>query len=332
MSIASNPNSRTGHRLSIVVTATIAVLVIAACAADETDDRTAVDAPDPNHSHEHDRTASDVALPDVTLADSDVTVVVANSPGTLVTAASQRLMTALVDPGGVGYLGSAQDPVEVVVRPIDAPGAAGDDQRLAARWLSAHDAGIGLYLSEPVFDAAGIWEVRIESHGHDIGGTLVDVVVDPTMPLVGAAAPTSDSPTSDGLHDLTVISTDPDPNPSFYELSIEDAVTGGTPSLIVFATPAFCRTALCGPTMKLIKEAVADRQSDLDVVHVEPYDLDEARAGNLMPVPAMVEWKLPSEPWVFVVDGSGRITAAFEGIFGGDELTAALDDAQGRGR
>ncbi len=316
---------RSGTRLAsgLVVALAIAVF-LTACVADEPRDEAV--AADTVVSLDHDQAAADHERTEIPLSDSAVTVVVANSFGTLVTAAPQRLMTALVEPSGVGYLGSDRDAIEVVVRPVEAPGAADSEQRLDAQWLSAHAAGIGLYLSEPVFDAAGLWEVRIESAGADIGGTLVDVVNQPTMPLVGAAAPATDSPTSAGRGDLSAISTDPDPNPTFYELSIGEAVGSGTPTVIAFATPAFCQTALCGPTMNRVKEAVAERGSDLNVVHVEPYDLDEARDGNLVPVPAMVDWNLPTEPWVFVVDGSGMITAAFEGIFGADELAIALEE------
>jgi hypothetical protein len=51
--------------------------------------------------------------------------------------------------------------------------------------------------------------------------------------------------------------------------------------------------------------------------------------ADLVRVPAVTEWGLPSEPWVFVVDGSGTVTAAFEGAVTDAELTAALDAVAG---
>ncbi len=327
MTVAPNhPCVRSARRLApIVVVALATGIFVTACAADDAAEQLGGgDTTQTNHGH--DGSVADTELSEIPLSDSEVTVVVANSPGTLVPATPQRLMTALVDPSGAGYLGSALHPVDVVVRPVQAPGAAEVEQRLKARWLSAHEAGLGLYVTEPAFDAAGIWEVRINSLGTDIGGTLIDVAAEPTMPLVGSPAPSTETPTSAGLNDLSSISTDPEPNPAFYELTVGEAVGSGTPTVVAFATPAFCQTALCGPTMKLVKVAVAEGGSDLNVVHVEPYDLDEARDGNLVPVPAMVEWNLPTEPWVFVVDDTGTITAAFEGIFGADELAAALDE------
>ncbi len=303
----------------LVATMLMAALSTAACVADEsgTGHSTAGD-------HDHSEAASEANLSEIPLSESEVTVAVANSVGTVVTGSPQRLMTALIDPSGIGYLGSALDPIEIVVRPVQAPGAE-DEQRLTTQWLSAHEANLGLYLSNPTFDAAGTWEVRVESQGNDIGGTLLEVADAPIVPLVGSDAPRTDNPTSAGRDDLAAISTDPDPNPTFYDLTVAEAVTSGSPTLIAFATPAFCQTALCGPTMNLVKEAVAGR-SDLNVVHVEPYELEAARSGSLVPVEAMVSWNLPTEPWVFVVDDGGTITAAFEGIFGIDELNEALDD------
>ncbi len=138
--------------------------------------------------------------------------------------------------------------------------------------------------------------------------------------------PASETRTSDD-HALEAITTDPDPEPAFYEMTVAEAVSNGTPALLVFATPAFCQTAVCGPTMELVKEAVADRPQ-LDVVHIEIFEnVDSDGAGRLVEVPAVIEWGLPSEPWVYVVDADGIVVARFEGAVGVSELRAALDAA-----
>jgi hypothetical protein len=63
-------------------------------------------------------------------------------------------------------------------------------------------------------------------------------------------------------------------------------------------------------------------------VHVEPYDVARARSGEgLFAVPATDDWGLTSEPWVFIVNGAGNVTAKFEAIVTSDELTQALDAA-----
>ncbi len=38
----------------------------------------------------------------------------------------------------------------------------------------------------------------------------------------------------------------------------------------------------------------------------------------------MLEWKLPSEPWLFVIDRTGLVQAKFEGVATEDEIAAAI--------
>jgi hypothetical protein len=71
-------------------------------------------------------------------------------------------------------------------------------------------------------------------------------------------------------------------------------------------------------------------------VNVEPYELHETpnglqptldAEGHLQPVSAARDFGIPIEPYLFVVDATGHVFAAFEGVVGADELRAALEDA-----
>jgi hypothetical protein len=63
------------------------------------------------------------------------------------------------------------------------------------------------------------------------------------------------------------------------------------------------------------------RGSGVRFIHVEVYrDNDPARGVNRW----MREWRLPSEPWVFVVGRDGRIRAKFEGSVSLRELREAV--------
>ena len=92
--------------------------------------------------------------------------------------------------------------------------------------------------------------------------------------------------------------------------------------MIVFATPKFCQTAICGPTLDTIKE-IAPSYPDVTFIHVEVFtNLDDV--DNLAVVPSVTEWGLPTEPWIFVVDANGLVAARFEGVVTGEELAAVL--------
>ena len=150
---------------------------------------------------------------------------------------------------------------------------------------------------------------------------------------VGQEAPSSKTPTAtDAGGDLTHISSDPTPDPAFYKTSEDQALASHQPFVLIFATPKFCQTAQCGPTLDRIKPFVA-KYPTVDFIHVEPYVL-QLQNGTLQPVmtnsnltPTSVTnaWGLSSEPWVFVVDRQGIVRGSFGLIFSDAELTGALD-------
>jgi hypothetical protein len=112
-------------------------------------------------------------------------------------------------------------------------------------------------------------------------------------------------------------------------MSVAEAVGNGRPTVIVFATPAFCVSQTCGPLLDQVK-ALRPDYPGLDFVHVEIYqDLQVTSPEELTVVPATTEWGLPSEPWVFVVDASGVVSASFEGAASDAELVDAIEAVAG---
>lgn len=184
----------------------------------------------------------------------------------------------------------------------------------------------GLYRTVVDLPRAGAWSVVVTADGFTATEPAVVVINQETaMPQVGDPAPAVETPTAADA-DLSTISSDPDPDPDFYRLSLDEAVSDDRPTVIVFATPAFCTSATCGPVLDNVKSVAADH-SGVDFVHVEIYqNLDAQSFEELVTVPAVDEWALPSEPWVFVTDADGVITARFEGAVDPSELSSALTD------
>jgi hypothetical protein len=183
----------------------------------------------------------------------------------------------------------------------------------------------GLWVGQATFDRPGQWEAVI----HDQGGgydaqvqTVFEVKQQGTTPEIGEKPPAVDTPTAVDVDKLSEITTDSDPSRRFYEQSIADALTAQRPAVIVFATPKFCTSQVCGPTLSIVKD-VAEHFPRVNFVHVEPYDLDKV-PEKLEAVPAVTAWGLPSEPWVFVTDAQGRVAAKYEGSVGPRELTSLL--------
>jgi hypothetical protein len=183
----------------------------------------------------------------------------------------------------------------------------------------------GLWVGEATFDRPGQWEaiIAVRGGGYDTGvRTVFEVKEEGTTPAIGDKAPAVETPTASDVDDLSEITTDRHPNRRFYLLSIADALTADKPAVIVFATPKFCTSQVCGPTLSLVK-GVAEDFPDVNFVHVEPYDLDKL-PEKFDPVSAATAWGLPSEPWVFVTDARGRVAAKYEGSVAPRELKTLL--------
>ena len=146
---------------------------------------------------------------------------------------------------------------------------------------------------------------------------------DPLQVTAGDEAPASESRTLDD-DDLANLTTDPDPDPTLYEMTVAEAVSSG-PSVIVFATPAWCTSQTCGPMLDQVKDVKSDYPS-LNYVHVEIYEnINVTDSADLILVDTVVEWGLPTEPWLYVTDGDGTVIAVFEGALSDEELKRALE-------
>ena len=189
----------------------------------------------------------------------------------------------------------------------------------------------GIYaIDDPPFNEPGDWQLNVSVQSPVMDSVVqVNVVVkvleESSTPGMGAMVSPIDHPTSVDVEELSDISTSPDPIPAMYRTSVAEALEQGKPFLVVFATPAFCQSRICGPVVETVAKLLPVYGDELEFIHIEPYDLDLIREeGKLAPSKEAQAWGLPSEPWVFLVDASGRLIAKFEGIVTYDELDMAV--------
>jgi hypothetical protein len=205
----------------------------------------------------------------------------------------------------------------------------------------AIEGAVGVYIVQADFSEAGVWGAEFTSTARggepEVVRQTFDVIPTGTTVAVGDHAPATTNPIlADVGGDVAKISTDAAPDPRLYQTSVDRALQDGKPFVLVFATPKFCRSGQCGPTLDRVKPFL-DRYPGVTFINVEPYELVaqggqlqpvRAENGEPKPVPATEAWRITSEPWVFVVDRSGVIRGSFEGIFGDAELAAALDEVK----
>jgi hypothetical protein len=188
----------------------------------------------------------------------------------------------------------------------------------------------GVYVTNVKLPNAGPYTARFTTQLPGKSAETVDMqldVLDKSPGIaVGDKAPASKTPTlGDVGGDVAKISSDKTPVDRFYETSVADAVAAKKPFVLVFATPKFCQSAQCGPTLDHVKNVVA-KYPDLTVINVDPYQpVTQGNPPQLVPVQSVLDWGITSEPWIFVVGSDGVVRGSFEGIIAEDELQTSID-------
>ena len=199
----------------------------------------------------------------------------------------------------------------------------------------------GVYVGHATFPTAGQWTADFITaapgaaqeqltFGFDVQDKVQ--VVSPGDPAPSVKTPTL----ADVGGDVAQVSSDPKPDPDFYKTSEADALAAKKPFVLIFATPKFCQSATCGPTLDKLKP-VAAAHPEMTFINVEPYQLT-FKDGALQPVldaqgylvanDATNAFRLQSEPYVFVVGADGIVKASFELVFSPDEIEAAIKSVE----
>jgi hypothetical protein len=194
----------------------------------------------------------------------------------------------------------------------------------------------GAYATQLNFGRPGSWRLDIEVEGPDGPATtqlLLDIAERTSIPEIGTVPPLSPNKTVHTVEGLADLTTDYSPDPELYQLTIGEAVITGRPTVIVFATPAFCTSPTCGPQVDTVSQLKELYLGEANFIHVELYDNPDEIQGDLSKAELsnlVHEWGLSSIPhwfnesWTFVLGPDGRIAQRFEGFATLEELEEVL--------
>jgi len=188
--------------------------------------------------------------------------------------------------------------------------------------------GRGIYVAYVSFGTAGPWVAEIAARkaggAESVNRVPVTVATTGSVPGPGQPAPRSRNLTRADVPDLSYIDSGVPPD-DMHDLSIADAIAQQRPELIVFATPAFCTSAMCGPEVHAVQQLEPGYRARVAFIHVEIYRDFRPDPSKMSITPTVLEWHLQTDPWVFLVDPTGTVRYAFEGPTATDELRTALD-------
>ncbi|MBA2545738.1 MAG: hypothetical protein H0V15_02575 [Solirubrobacterales bacterium] len=189
------------------------------------------------------------------------------------------------------------------------------------------DSGKAVYVSDVPLDRPGAWTfAALVREGDGFTGTFVPAPsevgeFDPVD--VGDKAPSVSTPTADEVADVAEIDTRV-PASTMHDVDLQD-VLGKKPVVLVFATPALCQSRICGPVVDVAEQVKRDVEvdgGDVAFIHQEIYVDNDINKGTR---PQVNAYRLPSEPWLYVMDRDGKVSTLIEGAFSVEELQAAVD-------
>jgi hypothetical protein len=218
---------------------------------------------------------------------------------------------------------------------VPAPGTGGADS--GAPSLTAPDVARGVYQLENVtFEAAGVWEADVSL---TVGGSPLSLTTSfsvrkaPLLPAPGQPALETDNLTvsSPGVEPSSIDSRatggNPIPDTDLHQTTIADAINAHEPALVLFSTPVYCQSQMCGPDTEALQQIERAGPNDVAYIHVEIWKDYQKSIVNQ----AAADWLLRggdlTEPWLFLIGRDGKIVDRWGPLFDLDEVRTELADA-----
>jgi hypothetical protein len=178
------------------------------------------------------------------------------------------------------------------------------------------DAASIVYSTQIDFPSDGEWRLAalIKEDGELQAKPLPSAVVGEfsSIPRPGERAPKIHTPTAqEAGGDLSAITTRIPPDTQ-NRVDYAEAL-GKEPILLLFATPQFCQSRVCGPVVDVAEQAKQEDGDEAAFIHMEIYKDNDPGVGVR---PQVRAFHLPSEPWLFAIDRHGVVRDSVEGAFG----------------
>lgn len=190
----------------------------------------------------------------------------------------------------------------------------------------------------------GIWLGLVEAQRAEDGQVEVGVTANVAigeqqgneMPRPGERAISTPTPTTKNPRGIDPICTLlPEPC-SMHGISLDAALRGENPTVLLIGTPRFCTSQFCGPEVEIL-DGIARETPGVNFIHVEVLKDDEQDTVNAFQgrppegyrgsplAPAAIEWKLYEEPVLYFIDARGTTQSRLLGAVDGVAMRVALD-------
>lgn len=184
-----------------------------------------------------------------------------------------------------------------------------------------------VYAAKVPIPSKGAWNMLVltEEQGKLIGAAS-QINVEPKnkdkVVQVGDKAPSVDTDTLASVGSEKLLDTR-EPASDMHDKSLKE-VLGKKPVVLLFATPQFCASRVCGPVTDIVYQLKQKYGDQAEFIHQEVYKDNQPSQGVRAPLKA---FGLETEPWLFTIDKNGRVVERLEGSFGFNEIEASIQKA-----
>ncbi len=209
--------------------------------------------------------------------------------------------------------------------------APADPMSVAPQYRSKQNSGPGgikaIYATQLPLAHAGTYTVLsiTRTANKKLIGAPGEIAVAPSslIPDVGQRPPDIATDTDSTVAGKTALLTTRIPPEQMHSVSFNQ-VLGKKPIALLFSTPQFCISRVCGPVTDVAVALQHQYGNRITFIHEEVYVNNQPSKGLR---PQLKAFHLRTEPWLFTINRRGIITARLEGAFGTTELAQALKAA-----
>jgi hypothetical protein len=251
-----------------------------------------------------------------TTAGTDLVLATLSDASALVPGSPQRMAFGFFNKEGVLLTTPPAPQIDVSV--------ATGGQTIATLKAAAHATDLPRPYYPVVFTPpqAGVYDLTATVNGTAVQ-TQVQIPASTTVVGPGQKMIPLDTPTTADQRGVELLCTR-NPACPLHDVTLRQALAGGTPVAFLVATPKFCQVAICGPVLDvLVKQK--DQFPQIKMLHAEVYPSEaDAQQGQQKLTEAVTAYGLTFEPALYLAKADGTIANRIDTIFDGVELHDAL--------
>jgi hypothetical protein len=232
------------------------------------------------------------------------------------------------------YGGGAGTPIDGSAHYLGAPGTEADT---GTPHLSDPGTARGVYELDGTFDRAGVWQAQAT---FTVDGTpltlsaVFPVLAKPKIPAPGQPAFMTRNLTMASHVDPAWIDSRAQggaavPDPQLHRDTIAGAIAAHRAALVLFATPVYCQSQFCGPTVDALARIAKTGPKVADYVHIEIYKDFATQTVNDAARQWVIRAQTASDPWLFLIGRDGRIVDRWGPLFDPAQVLRELRAAAG---